>query len=123
MVDEGIDMISMSDVELESSSCMIVDRFGAGLVSGSMIFAMENFNGPRCGDIVGFLKSGDTGDDCVFDDVIVLLAASMIGLFDVSGIPGGLHGCMLVEILNGEQGKQRSELVDTPSGFVSHCGV
>lgn len=55
------------------------------LSSGSMIFSIENFRAPseRCWGVLVI----DSGDDS-------LLADSMIGLDDVIGIPGGLHGCI-----------------------------
>lgn len=62
-----------------------------------MILAIENFNGPFCDGIDGWVWVTDgVGGDT--DEIIVLFADSMMGLFDVNGTPIGLHGCMPLEI-------------------------
>lgn len=63
-----------------------------------MIFAIENFSKPFCGGIDVADGGGDTDDACTFAVIIVLLADSMIGLFDINGTPIGLHGCIPLEI-------------------------
>lgn len=117
VVDEDIEMTSTSDAELDSSSAIALptvaldtgledDRFE----SGSIIFAIENFNGNefRCccgcwavvfvdGEIV--MIGGDDKGDAVIDCVL-FAAVSIIGLFDVNGTPDGLRGCIPEEIWN-----------------------
>lgn len=110
VVDDDIEMISTSDVELESSS---TNWLGAALttglgwrarrlLSGSMILAIENFSGPFCWGMEDCVivagGGGETETECMFDEIIVLFADSIIGLFDVNGTPIGLHGCMPLEI-------------------------
>lgn len=116
VVDEDIEITSTSEAELDSSSALIAllaTALDTGLVddrfeSGSMIFAMENFNGKavaRCccdefgGDDEIVIIGGDDKGDAVIDCVL-LAAVSMIGLFDVNGTPDGLQGCMPAEIYN-----------------------
>lgn len=117
MVDDDIEMTSTSDAELDSSSAiaLFVAALEIGLdeerfESGSMIFAMENFNGKafRCcccwdgcravafdGEIV-IIGGEDKGDAVI--DCVLFAAVSIIGLFDVNGTPDGLRGCMPDEI-------------------------
>lgn len=78
-----------------------------------MIEAMENFKGcdVRCccvfivfdGDV--FIIDGDEIGDTVIDCVL-LAAVSMIGLFDVSGTPVGLCGCIPDEIYKMQNGSE-----------------
>lgn len=76
-----------------------------------MILAMENFSGPLCCGIEDcVMDAGGNGDGETDDDeIIVLFADSMMGLFDVNGTPIGLHGCMPLEIcqLKAEEKKNR----------------
>lgn len=123
VVDDDIEITSTSDAELDSSSAIVLFAFvlDNGLEderfeSGSMIFAIENFNGNevRCccgcwavvfdGEIV-MIDGEDKGDA-----VAVLFAAvSIIGLFDVSGTPDGLCGCIPDEICNYNSTNNRHE--------------
>lgn len=116
VVDDDIEITSTSDAELEfSSSAIGLFALDTGLddecfESGSIIFAIENFNGKEalccCCDcwtdvfdgeivIIGGDDMGDAVSDCVLFD-----AVSIIGLFDVNGTPDGLRGCMPEEICN-----------------------
>lgn len=106
--DDDIDIISTSDVELESSSvyCLGVFIIGVGRVrrlwSGSIIFAIENFNGPFCCGIKDCVRDaggdGENDDEYMLDEITELFADSIIGLFDVNGTPIGLDGCMPLDI-------------------------
>lgn len=116
MVDDDIEITSTSDAELDSSSAIALfpvaletglddDRFE----SGSIILAIENFNGNavRCccgccavvfdGEIV-IIGGEDNGDAVI--DCVLFAAVSIIGLFDVNGTPDGLRGCIPDEICN-----------------------
>lgn len=103
--DDDIEIISTSDVELESSSvyCLSVFIIGVGRVrrlwSGSIIFAIENFNGPFCCGIKDCAGGdGENDDEYMLDEITELFADSIIGLFDVNGTPIGLDGCMPLDI-------------------------
>lgn len=111
VVVDDIEMTSTSDAELDSSSAIawFVVAFDAGLVddrfeSGSMILAIENFNGKVVRGCCGCWANEFDGETVMIDgedkgDAAVLFAAvSIIGLFDVSGTPDGLRGCIPDEI-------------------------
>lgn len=113
VVDDDIEITSTSDAELDSSSAIALlmvaldtglddDRFE----SGSIIFAIENFNGNEfrcccgCADVfdgeIVMIGGEDKGDAVI--DCVLFAAVSIIGLFDVNGTPDGLRGCIPEEI-------------------------
>lgn len=115
VVDDDIEITSTSDAELDSSSAnaLLTVALDTGLdderfESGSIIFAIENFNGNEflccgCGcraDVfdgeIVMIDGEDKGDAVI--DCVLFAAVSIIGLFDVNGTPDGLRGCIPDEI-------------------------
>lgn len=84
------------------------------LWSGSIILAIENFNCPFCWAIADEVMDagggGETEDESMCDEIIVLFADSIIGLLDVNGTPIGLLGCMPLEICQSKMIKEEKRI-------------
>lgn len=115
VVDDDIEITSTSEAELDSSSAIALwaVTLDTGLEderleSGSIIFAIENFNGNVvlccCGCLADVFDGeiviidGDDNGDAVIIECVLFAAVSIIGLFDVNGTPDGLRGCIPEEI-------------------------